>query len=123
MLGSGCFQRDEEYNLVQAGSIDRTDVDPHDRALFRASFSSCLLQSLFLPQLVLTKKKKKKKKKKDDPFKDPEISGEPRLTLFVGNIDYSVTEEVLMRQFRTFGRIKSLSLILDEGSFSFFFFV
>jgi hypothetical protein len=32
----------KEYNPIQVGSIDGTDIDPHDYAVFRATLSSCM---------------------------------------------------------------------------------
>lgn len=31
----------KEYNPIQVGSIDGTDIDPHDHAIVRAGLSSC----------------------------------------------------------------------------------
>ena len=76
-----------EYNALKAGSIDGTDVDPHDRAIFRAMNA------------------------KYKPNKD--VKGDPHCTIFVARLSPNTDEEMLESAFREYGEIKNLRLIRD----------
>lgn len=84
----------EEYHPVQAGSIDGTDTVAHDGGVNRALFAyltedtcmrSLLRQQESLFNIFLT----------DRPLDDPNVIGEPKLTLFIGNLSLSTTENEL----------------------------
>ena len=76
-----------EYDALKAGSIDGTDVDPHDRAIFRA----------------MTAKYK--------PNKD--VKGDPHCTIFVARLSPNTDEEMLESAFTEYGEIKNLRLVRD----------
>lgn len=49
-----------------------------------------------------------------DPHKDPNASGDPFKTLFVGRISYDTTEKKLKREFEVFGSIKKVRMVYDQ---------
>ncbi|OAY67281.1 U11/U12 small nuclear ribonucleoprotein 35 kDa protein [Ananas comosus] len=65
----------ERYHPIQAGSIDGTDVLPHDNAVFRALL--CSTANLY------------------DPFGDPKVIGDPYRTVFVGRLSRLTDDETL----------------------------
>ncbi|XP_061660222.1 U11/U12 small nuclear ribonucleoprotein 35 kDa protein [Syngnathoides biaculeatus] len=75
------------YDPLKAGSIDGTDVEPHDRAVWRA---------------MCTRYKPNKA-----------VVGDPMLTLFVARLNPLTTEEKLHQVFSKFGNIKRLRLVRD----------
>lgn len=75
------------YDPLKAGSIDGTDDEPHDRAIFRA----------------ITSKYKPNK----------QVIGNPENTIFVGRLSPNTDEEQLESYFRKFGKIKRLRLVRD----------
>ncbi|XP_033834405.1 U11/U12 small nuclear ribonucleoprotein 35 kDa protein [Periophthalmus magnuspinnatus] len=76
-----------EYDPLKAGSIDGTDDEPHDRAIFRAMIA------------------------RYKPNKG--VVGDPRLTLFVARLNPVTTEDKLHQVFSKFGDIQRLRLVRD----------
>ncbi|PNX97658.1 U11/U12 small nuclear ribonucleoprotein 35 kDa protein [Trifolium pratense] len=81
------------YHPIQAGSIDGTDIVPHDNAILRAQLCSSI--GLY------------------DPFGDPKATGDPYCTLFVGRLSRLTTEDTLRKVMSEFGRVKNLRLVRD----------
>lgn len=75
------------YEPLKAGSIDGTDVEPHDRAVWRAMSA------------------------KYKPNKG--VVGDPLLTLFVSRLNPLTTEEKLHQVFSKYGDIQRLRLVRD----------
>ncbi|XP_077597302.1 U11/U12 small nuclear ribonucleoprotein 35 kDa protein [Stigmatopora nigra] len=75
------------YNPLKAGSIDGTDVEPHDRAVWRAMCAH------YKP--------------------NKSVVGDPLLTLFVSRLNPLTTEEKLHQVFSKFGDIKRIRLVRD----------
>ena len=75
------------YDPLKAGSIDGTDLEPHDRAVWRAMFS------------------------RYKPNKG--VLGDPLLTLFVSRLNPQTTEEKLRDVFSKYGDINRLRLVRD----------
>ncbi|XP_072231587.1 U11/U12 small nuclear ribonucleoprotein 35 kDa protein [Leuresthes tenuis] len=75
------------YNPLKAGSIDGTDVEPHDRAVWRAMCA------------------------RYKPNKG--VVGDPLLTLFVARLNPQTTEEKLHKVFSKYGDIQRLRLVRD----------
>ncbi|XP_061902591.1 U11/U12 small nuclear ribonucleoprotein 35 kDa protein [Entelurus aequoreus] len=75
------------YEPLKAGSIDGTDVEPHDRAVWRAMCA------------------------RYKPNKG--VVGDPLLTLFVARLNPQTTEDKLQQVFSKFGDIKRLRLLRD----------
>ncbi|GAB2247830.1 hypothetical protein Droror1_Dr00007712 [Drosera rotundifolia] len=83
----------ETYHPIQAGSIDGTDILPHDNAVYRAVL--CSSAGLY------------------DPLGDPKIIGDPYCTLFVGRLSDSTTEDTLHKAMSRYGKVKNLRLVRD----------
>ncbi|KAL0387520.1 UNVERIFIED_CONTAM: U11/U12 small nuclear ribonucleoprotein [Sesamum radiatum] len=81
----------DTYHPIQAGSIDGTDVLPHDNGVYRALL--CSNASLY------------------DPFGDPKVIGDPYCTLFVGRLSHLTTEDTLRKAMSEYGRVKNLRLV------------
>ncbi|KAI6695905.1 hypothetical protein NL676_023615 [Syzygium grande] len=79
------------YHPIQAGSIDGTDVLPHDNAVYRAHL--CSSAGLY------------------DPFGDPKAVGDPYCTLFVGRLSHFTSEDTLRKAMSKYGRVKNLRLV------------
>ncbi|KAJ8530822.1 hypothetical protein K7X08_023703 [Anisodus acutangulus] len=79
------------YHPIQAGSIDGTDILPHDNAVYRALLCSnaCLY----------------------DPFGDPKSIGDPYCTLFVAHLSHFTTEHTLRQEMNKYGRVKNLRIV------------
>ncbi|KAM9788861.1 U11/U12 small nuclear ribonucleoprotein 35 kDa protein [Neosynchiropus ocellatus] len=75
------------YDPLKAGSIDGTDVEPHDRAVWRAMCA------------------------RYKPNKG--VVGDPLLTLFVARLNPLTTEEKLHQTFSKYGDIKRIRLVRD----------
>lgn len=75
------------YDPLKAGSIDSTDVEPHDRAVWRA------MNANFKPNKGVT--------------------GDPQLTLFVAKLNSQTSEEDLRNVFSKFGDVRRLRLVRD----------
>ncbi|XP_021752377.1 U11/U12 small nuclear ribonucleoprotein 35 kDa protein-like [Chenopodium quinoa] len=83
----------QTYHPIQAGSIDGTDILPHDNAVYRALL--CSSAGLY------------------DPFGDPKVTGDPYCTLFVGHLSRSTTEDTLDKAMSRYGRVKNLRIVRD----------
>ncbi|XP_054820283.1 U11/U12 small nuclear ribonucleoprotein 35 kDa protein-like [Prosopis cineraria] len=83
----------DSYHPIQAGSIDGTDILPHDNAVYRALL--CSSAGLY------------------DPFGDPKATGDPYCTVFVGRLSRLTTEETLRKVMSKYGRVKNLRLVRD----------
>ncbi|CAN8318212.1 unnamed protein product [Cochlearia groenlandica] len=79
------------YHPIQAGSIDGTDVAPHDNGVRRALL--CYNAGLY------------------DPCGDSKAIGDPYCTLFVGRLSHLTTEDSLREAMSKYGKIKSLRLV------------
>ncbi|XP_022767853.1 U11/U12 small nuclear ribonucleoprotein 35 kDa protein [Durio zibethinus] len=79
------------YHPIQAGSIDGTDILPHDNAVYRALL--CSNAALY------------------DPVGDPKLIGDPYRTIFVGRLSHLTTEYALRKAMSKYGRVKNLRLI------------
>ncbi|XP_015669152.1 U11/U12 small nuclear ribonucleoprotein 35 kDa protein [Protobothrops mucrosquamatus] len=77
----------KEYDPLKAGSIDGTDEEPHDRAVWRA------MSSRYVP--------------------NKDVSGDPHLTLFVARLNLQTTEEKLREVFSRYGEIRKIRLVRD----------
>ncbi|XP_076876865.1 U11/U12 small nuclear ribonucleoprotein 35 kDa protein [Brachyhypopomus gauderio] len=75
------------YDPLKAGSIDSTDLEPHDRAVWRA------MNARYEPNKGTT--------------------GEPQLTLFVARLNKQTSEEDLQNVFSKFGDIRRVRLVRD----------
>eukprot|EP00252_Welwitschia_mirabilis_P000456 TRINITY_DN10449_c0_g1_i3.p1 TRINITY_DN10449_c0_g1~~TRINITY_DN10449_c0_g1_i3.p1 ORF type:complete len:472 (+),score=112.85 TRINITY_DN10449_c0_g1_i3:170-1585(+) len=87
---NGVFYADS-YHPIQAGSIDGTDITPHDNGVYRALI--CALTGLY------------------DPTSDTKVIGDPYCTVFVGRLSHSTTEESLKHAMGKYGRVKKLRLV------------
>ncbi|KAG0447653.1 hypothetical protein HPP92_002399 [Vanilla planifolia] len=83
----------DAYHPIQAGSIDGTDIVPHDNGVYRAVL--CSAAGLY------------------DPFGDPKVIGDPFCTIFVGRLSRQTSEETLRKAMSTYGRVKKLRLVRD----------
>lgn len=81
----------ESYHPIQAGSIDGTDILPHDNAIYRALLGSNA--GLY------------------DPFGDPKAIGDPYSTLFVGHLSHLTTEHTLQKEMNKYGKVKNLRIV------------
>ncbi|XP_038876781.1 U11/U12 small nuclear ribonucleoprotein 35 kDa protein [Benincasa hispida] len=81
----------ENYHPIQAGSIDGTDILPHDNAVYRALL--CSSAGLY------------------DPLGDLKVFGDPYCTLFVGRLSHLTTEDTLRRAMGKYGEVKNLRLV------------
>ncbi|KAF5919786.1 hypothetical protein HPG69_002762 [Diceros bicornis minor] len=77
----------KEYDPLKAGSIDGTDEEPHDRAVWRAMLAR------YAPNKGVT--------------------GDPLLTLFVARLNLQTKEEKLKEVFSRYGDIRRLRLVRD----------
>ncbi|CDY23361.1 hypothetical protein HID58_063457 [Brassica napus] len=84
-------RRKQQRSEQQAGSIDGTDVAPHDNGVRRALL--CYNAGLY------------------DPSGDSKAAGDPYCTLFVGRISHLTTEETLREAMSRYGKVKSLRLV------------
>ncbi|RAL48344.1 hypothetical protein DM860_005768 [Cuscuta australis] len=81
----------KEYHPIQSGSIDGTDILPHDSAVYRALL--CSNAALY------------------DPFGDPKALGDPYCTLFVGRLSRVTTEDSLREVMSRYGRVRNSRLV------------
>ncbi|CAM0952389.1 unnamed protein product [Alopecurus aequalis] len=83
----------DKYHPIQAGSIDGTDVAPHDNAVLRALL--CSTAGLY------------------DPFGDPKAAGDPYCTVFVGHLSRLTDDETVRKAMGKYGKVKSMRLVRD----------
>ncbi|CAN1253394.1 U11/U12 small nuclear ribonucleoprotein 35 kDa protein [Linum perenne] len=83
----------DSYHPIQAGSIDGTDVLPHDNGVYRAHL--CSTAGLY------------------DPFGDPKVTGDAYCTLFVGRLSHFTNEQTLQKAMSKYGDVKNLRLVRD----------
>ncbi|WVZ65538.1 hypothetical protein U9M48_014884 [Paspalum notatum var. saurae] len=83
----------DKYHPIQAGSIDGTDVAPHDNAVLRALI--CSQAGLY------------------DPFGDPKATGDPYCTLFVGRLSRQTDDDTLRKAMSRYGKVKNMRLVRD----------
>ncbi|CAL5063416.1 unnamed protein product [Urochloa decumbens] len=83
----------DKYHPIQAGSIDGTDVAPHDNAVLRALI--CSQAGLY------------------DPFGDPKATGDPYCTVFVGRLSRQTDDDTLREAMSRYGSVKSMRLVRD----------
>ncbi|KAH7433185.1 hypothetical protein KP509_07G058200 [Ceratopteris richardii] len=79
------------YHPIQAGSIDGTDIVPHDHAVCRAMLATST--GLY------------------DPLGDPKAQGNPHCVIFVGRLSKETTETTLQEVLSRYGKIRSLRLV------------
>ncbi|KAH0625401.1 hypothetical protein JD844_014888 [Phrynosoma platyrhinos] len=77
----------KEYDPLKAGSIDGTDEEPHDRAVWRAMLAR------YVP--------------------NKGVSGDSHLTLFVARLNLQTTEDKLKEVFSRYGDIRKIRLVRD----------
>ncbi|XP_044744729.1 U11/U12 small nuclear ribonucleoprotein 35 kDa protein-like [Coccinella septempunctata] len=77
----------KEYDPIKIGSIDGTDVDPHDKAIVRA------INSEYYP--------------------NKHVKGQPECTIFVSRLSCKTTKEDINEIFSKFGRIRRFRLVKD----------
>nr|XP_033810695.1 U11/U12 small nuclear ribonucleoprotein 35 kDa protein [Geotrypetes seraphini]XP_033810696.1 U11/U12 small nuclear ribonucleoprotein 35 kDa protein [Geotrypetes seraphini]XP_033810697.1 U11/U12 small nuclear ribonucleoprotein 35 kDa protein [Geotrypetes seraphini] len=77
----------KDYNPLKAGSIDGTDEEPHDRAIWRA------ILARYAP--------------------NKGVGGDPHLTLFVSRLGLQTNEEKLKEVFSRYGDIRRIRLVKD----------
>ncbi|XP_019362676.1 PREDICTED: U11/U12 small nuclear ribonucleoprotein 35 kDa protein [Gavialis gangeticus] len=77
----------KDYDPLKAGSIDGTDEEPHDRAIWRAMLAR------YVP--------------------NKGVAGDPHLTLFVARLNLQTTEEKLKEVFSRYGDIRKIRLVRD----------
>ncbi|XP_066466022.1 U11/U12 small nuclear ribonucleoprotein 35 kDa protein [Tiliqua scincoides] len=77
----------KDYDPLKAGSIDGTDEEPHDRAVWRA------MVARYVPNRG--------------------VSGDPHLTLFVARLNLQTTEDKLKEVFSRYGEIRKMRLVRD----------
>ncbi|KAK7335841.1 hypothetical protein VNO80_27918 [Phaseolus coccineus] len=83
----------DSYHPIQAGSIDGTDVVPHDNAVYRAQLCSSI--GLY------------------DPHGDRKATGDPYCTLFVARLSRLTTQDTLHKVMSKYGQVKNLRLVRD----------
>lgn len=74
------------YHPLSAGSLDGTDTEPHDRAVWRA------LHATYTP---------------------PDVDCQPNRTLFVGRLPHKVGKDKLHQMFSKFGVVEQTWLVRD----------
>lgn len=74
------------YDPLKAGSVDGTDTEPHDRAVWRAMNAH---------------------------YSPPDMDTKPNRTLFVGRLPHNIEEEQLHHKFSAFGVVEKISLVRD----------
>ncbi|XP_020576916.1 U11/U12 small nuclear ribonucleoprotein 35 kDa protein [Phalaenopsis equestris] len=83
----------DSYHPIQAGSIDGTDIVPHDNGVYRAVL--CSAAGLY------------------DPFGDPKVTGDAYCTLFVARLSRQTSEATLRKAMSAYGRVKNIRLVRD----------
>lgn len=76
----------DHYDPLKAGSVDGTDTEPHDRAVWRAI---------------------------NTHYSPPDVDTKPNHTLFVGRLPHNIEEEQLHHKFSAFGVVEKICLVRD----------
>nr|XP_037871742.1 U11/U12 small nuclear ribonucleoprotein 35 kDa protein isoform X2 [Bombyx mori] len=76
-----------EYDPIKIGSIDGTDVEPHDRAILRAIYSE------YIP--------------------NKRVKGNPNHTIFIGRLNPRTPQETIESEFSKFDKIIHCRLVRD----------
>lgn len=98
----------DKYHPIQAGSIDGTDVAPHDNAVLRALICSqaglcaCAVRVSAIPLSTYPLRTSPlpgfpSRSVSDDPFGDPKASGDPHRTVFVGRLSRQTDDDTLRK--------------------------
>ncbi|OMO97697.1 hypothetical protein COLO4_14420 [Corchorus olitorius] len=108
----------ESYHPIQAGSIDGTDILPHDNAVYRALLCFNAALCIFLSQYFSFSffaysfiNCKLQLPIADDPLGDPKLIGDPYRTIFVGRLSHLTTEHTLRKAMSKYGLVKNLRLV------------
>ena len=99
------------YRPIEAGSIDGTDVVPHDHAIVRAMNANCMIHTIITT--CFTKLFDNKRNSLDNPKDDKKIKGRPECTIFVGRLNKITTEKDLEKFFEQFGKIYYIRIVRD----------
>ncbi|XP_023025075.2 U11/U12 small nuclear ribonucleoprotein 35 kDa protein [Leptinotarsa decemlineata] len=75
------------YDPIKIGSIDGTDVEPHDRGIERA------INSKYVP--------------------NRHIKGKPECTIFVSRLSYQTTRDTIKEVFSKYGKLRRFRLVRD----------
>jgi len=84
------WRNKDDYLPVMAGSIDGTDTEAHDHAIYHAA------NARYIPKKQLNN-----------------VTSEASKTLFVGRLNHSTTEKTLNDYFSKYGSLKSVKLVRD----------
>ncbi|KAJ8941659.1 hypothetical protein NQ314_010304 [Rhamnusium bicolor] len=75
------------YDPIKIGSIDGTDVEPHDKAIERA------LNSKYVP--------------------NRHVKGRPECTIFVSRLSYKTSKDTIKEVFSKYGKLRRFRLVKD----------
>ncbi|CAK1547984.1 unnamed protein product [Leptosia nina] len=75
------------YDPIEVGSIDRTDTEPHDKAILRA------IASEYAPNKL--------------------VKGDPEHTIFIARLNPRTTQDTIETEFSKFGKVKRCRLVKD----------
>ncbi|ANQ09010.1 U1 small nuclear ribonucleoprotein [Plasmodium coatneyi] len=57
----------------------------------------------------------KELRKNYDPFKNEDLTEDPKKTIFIGRLSYDVNEKKLKKEFEVYGKIKKVKIIYDKN--------
>lgn len=75
------------YDPIKIGSIDGTDLEPHDKAIERAIYSK------YVP--------------------NRHVKGKPECTIFVSRLSYKTTKDTIRDTFSQYGKLRRFRLVKD----------
>lgn len=75
------------YDPIKIGSIDGTDIEPHDKAIERALYSK------YVP--------------------NRHVKGKPECTIFVSRLSYKTTKDTIRDTFSQYGKLRRFRLVKD----------
>ncbi|KAK4557160.1 hypothetical protein RGQ29_007076 [Quercus rubra] len=106
-------------NLTQ-GSIDGTDILPHDNAIYRAHLCASTGLSIYTPLSLLQFSQFQFYPSlftlfANDPFDDRKVIGDPYCTVFVGRLSRYTSEDTLREAMSEYGQVKNLHLVRHIG--------
>ncbi|CRH00687.1 U1 small nuclear ribonucleoprotein, putative [Plasmodium relictum] len=58
----------------------------------------------------------KEKRRNYDPFKNEDLTNDPKKTLFIGRLSYEVNEKRLKKEFEIYGKIRKVKIIYDKDN-------